>query len=108
MFKSMPRNILISTKNKFSSNHSNIYNNLEVPDMHFCEKDGNIKMKTIKNLDFKTLFNNKNNILVQKIIDNLITSNISNLNYDDIYKPLIFISLQNILEYLAAKKKENK
>ena len=107
MFQSMPRNILISTKNNFSSKHSNnSYNNLEVPDMHFCEKDGNIKMKTIKNIDFKTLFEPNNNILLQKIIDNLITSNLSNLDYDDIYKPLLFKSFQNILEYLLAKKKK--
>ena len=77
MFQEMPRNILISTRNKYSSQSSNkSNNNLEVPEMQFTEKEGKIKMNRINNLDFKSLFEPNNKILLQKIIDNLISSKI--------------------------------
>jgi hypothetical protein len=37
-------------------------------------------------------------------VDNLISSKISNSDYDDIHKPLLLKSLQNILEYLINKR----
>ena len=103
----MPRNILISTKNHFSSktfNKYNNHNNLEVPDMVFSEKEGIIKMSLLKKIDDNSLFDSNNNILLQKIIDNLICSKISSSDYDDIHKYLIFKSLQISLEYLVSKK----
>jgi hypothetical protein len=100
-FQEMPKNILISTNNNYSSKITNI---LEVPDMKFVEKEGNIKMELIKKVDFNTLFLPNNNILLQKIIGNLISSKIYKSDYDDENKYLLFKSLQNILEYLFAKK----
>ena len=105
MFQEMPKNILISTRNKYSSQSSNkSNNNLEVPEMQFTEKEGKIKMNRINNLDFKSLFEPNNNILLQKIIDNLISSKIYKSDYDDELKYSLLKSLQNILEYLLAKK----
>ena len=105
MFTEMPRNILISTRNENSSSNNSTVNSsmLEKPDMEFTEKEGKINMNRIRNLDLNTLFEPNNNILFQKIVDNLISSKISNSDYDDIHKPLLLKSLQNILEYLVNK-----
>ena len=105
MFTEMPRNILISTRNENSSSNNTTVNSsiLEKPDMEFTEKEGKINMNRIRNLDLNTLFEPNNNILFQKIVDNLISSKISNSDYDDIHKPLLLKSLQNILEYLVNK-----
>ena len=105
MFTEMPRNILISTRNENSSSNNSTVNSsmLEKPDMEFTEKEGKINMNRIRNLDLNTLFEPNNNILLQKIVDNLISSKISNSDYDDIHKPLLLKSLQNILEYLVNK-----
>ena len=108
-FTEMPRNILISTRNNNSYKSNNNYNNnLNIPDMEFSEKEGKIKMSLIKGLDFNKLFESENSILLQKVIDNLISSKISNSDYDDIHKPLLFKSFQNILEYLVTKEKRIK
>ena len=72
--------------------------------MKFVKKEGKIKMELIKKADFNTLFLPNNNILLQKIIENLISSKIHKSDYDDENKYLLFKSLQNILEYLFAKK----
>ena len=105
MFTEMPRNILISSRNGNSSSNNTTVNSsmLEKPDMEFTEKEGKINMNRIRNLDLNTLFEPNNNILFQKILDNLISSKISNSDYDDIHKPLLLKSLQNILEYLVNK-----
>jgi len=105
MFTEMPRNILISTRNENSSSNNTTVNSsmLEKPDMEFTEKEGKINMNRIRNLDLNTLFEPNNNILFQKILDNLISSKISNSDYDDIHKPLLLKSFQNILEYLVNK-----
>ena len=107
MFTEMPRNILISTRNGNSSSNNttvNSYNDmLEKPDMEFSDKEGKINMNRIRNLDLNTLFEPSNNILLQKTMDNLISSKISNSDYDDIHKPLLLKSFQNILEYLVNK-----
>lgn len=105
-YQNMPRNILISTRNKNVSKKINKYNNFEIQDMKFSEKEGKIKMNIIKNLDFNSLFETKNNILFQKIMDNLISSKLFNSDYDDIHKFLLLKSFQNSLEYLFSKKKK--
>ena len=73
MFTEMPRNILISTRNENSSSNNTTVNSsmLEKPDMEFTEKEGKINMNRIRNLDLNTLFEPNNNILFQKILDNL-------------------------------------
>ena len=108
IYNNMAKNILISKKNNFLFNINNINNefnnNYEVPYIQFSEKEGKIKMNLIKNLDFSTLFEPKNIILLKKVIDNLVTSKISNSEYDDITKSLLFKLFQNSLEYLVFKK----
>ena len=112
MFTEMPRNILISTRNGNSSSNNttaNSYNSmLEKPDMEFTEKEGKINMNRIRNLDLNTLFEPDKNILFQKILDNLISSKISNSDYDDIHKSLLLKSFQDALEYLVNKERNIK
>ena len=105
MYNSLPQNILLYTRKKFFSTSNNKYNNnYEISDIQFSEKEGKIKMNLIKNLDFSTLLEPKNNILLKKIIDNLITSEISYPDYE-INKSSLFKLFQNSLEYLVVKKK---
>ena len=72
--------------------------------MKFSEKDCQINMKLINKIEFKTLFDKNNDIFLKKILNNLVSAKYYKSDYDDEYKPLLFISLQNALDYLISKK----
>ena len=104
----MPKNIIISSKkihplyiyNKYRDDYKSEDQNLK-----FSEKEGKIKMDLINKLDIQTIFNKDNSIILQKILDNLITAKFYKSDYDEDYKYLLFKSFQNSLDYLIAKKK---
>jgi hypothetical protein len=103
----MPKNIIISSKkihplyiyNKYRDDYKSEDQNLK-----FSEKEGKIKMDLINKLDIQTIFNKDNSIILQKILDNLITAKFYKSDYDEDYKYLLFKSFQNSLDYLIAKK----
>ena len=61
-------------------------------------------MDLINKLDIQTIFNKDNSIILQKVLDNLITAKFYKSDYDEDYKYLLFKSFQNSLDYLIAKK----
>ena len=106
-FGEIPKNIIISSRNDNLSKRVNKYrlkNDLEDPNMRFSEKDTQINMKLINKIDFKTLFDKNNDIFLKKVLNNLISAKYYKSDYDDEYKPLLFISFQNSLDYLISKK----
>ena len=106
-YNAMPKNIIISSRKDYPLNRFNKYklkNDLEDPSMKFSEKDCQINMKLINKIEFKTLFDKNNDIFLKKILNNLVSAKYYKSDYDDEYKPLLFISLQNALDYLISKK----
>ena len=106
-FSEIPKNIIISSRKDNLSQRVNKYrlkNDLEDPNMRFSEKDTQINMKLINKIDFKTLFDKNNDIFLKKVLNNLISAKYYKSDYDDEYKPLLFISFQNSLDYLISKK----
>ena len=103
----MPNNIIISS-NKIRPlkryNRYNLENNIEDSNMNFSEKDRQINMKLINKIDLKTLFDKNNNLFIQKIVNNLLSSKFYKSDFDEEYKYKIFISFQNALDYLVNKK----
>ena len=107
-FEEIQKNKIIHSKNSSSlklSNKYTIHNQIENPNLKFSEKEGKINMEIINSIDFNSnYFNKKNEISIQKLIDNLISAKFYKSQYDDINKYLLVISLQNSLDYLIDKK----
>ena len=107
-FEEIQKNKIIHSKNSSSlklSNKYTIHNQIENPNLKFSEKEGPINMEIINSIDFNSnYFNKKNEISIQKLIDNLISAKFYKSQYDDINKYLLVISLQNSLDYLIDKK----
>ena len=107
-FEEIQKNKIIHSKNSSSlklSNKYTIHNRMENPNLKFSEKEGKINMEIINSIDFNSnYFNKKNEISIQKLIDNLISAKFYKSQYDDINKYLLVISLQNSLDYLIDKK----
>ena len=107
-FEEIQKNKIVHSKNGSSlklSNKYTSYNQIENPNMKFSEKEGLINMKIINSIDFNSnYFSQKNEIFIQKLVDNLISAKFYKSQYDDINKYLLFISLQNSLDYLINKK----
>ena len=104
----IPNNIIISSKRQYSSNMFKKYlkeQSLENPNLKFSEKDCEINMKLIEKMDTQNLFEKKNNIYLQKLVDNLVTAKFYKSDYDEDYKYFLFKSFQNCLDYLIEKKK---
>ena len=107
-FNEIPKNIIISSKRIIPLNGFNKYkleNNIEDPNMKFSEKDSQIKMELINKIELKTLFEQNNNLFLQKVLDNLVCAKYYKSDFDEDYKFKLFNSLQNSLNYLIEKKK---
>ena len=106
-YNGKPKNLIISSKNNYQSKRFNKYierNNFEKSNIQFSEKEGKINMELINQIDLNTLFDKNNNIMFQKIVDNLVYSKYYKSDFDEEYKFLLFILFQNSLDYLIAKK----
>ena len=95
-FEEIQKNKIVHSKNGSSlklSNKYTSYNQIENPNMKFSEKEGLINMKIINSIDFNSnYFSQKNEIFIQKLVDNLISAKFYKSQYDDINKYLLFIS----------------
>ena len=101
------------TTNNFFNNYNNKtnllhtkYHNMnqtEVPQMKFANKQGNLNLNLIKNLDLNYIIKTNNIAPLEKISQNLIYSEIKEEDYEDKNIPKLLKTFQNALEYLNEK-----
>ena len=101
------------TTNNFFNNYNNKtnllhtkYHNMnqtEVPQMKFANKQGNLNLNLIKNLDLNYIIKTNNIGPLEKISQNLIYSEIKEEDYEDPNIPKLLKTFQYALEYLNEK-----
>ena len=78
-------------------------NQTEVPQMKFSNRQGNLNLKLIQNLDLNYIIKSNNIIPLEKISNHLIFSKIKDEDYEDQNTPKLLKTFQYVLEYLNEK-----
>ena len=98
-------NFLNNYNNKTNLLHTKYHNmnQTEVPQMKFVNKQGNLNLNIIKNLDLNYIIKTNNIAPLEKISQNLIYSEIKEEDYEDKNIPKLLKTFQYVLEYLNEK-----
>ena len=80
-----------------------LMNQTEVPQMKFANRQGNLNLNLIKNLDLNYVIKTNNITPLEKLCQNLIYSEIKDEDYEDTNVPKLLRTFQYALEYLNAK-----
>ena len=78
-------------------------NQTEVPQMEFRNREGNLNLNLIKNLDLNYVIKTNNIAPLEKLCHNLIYSEIKDEDYEDANIPKLLRTFQYALEYLNEK-----
>ena len=80
-----------------------VMNQTEVPQMKFANRQGNLNLNLIKNLDLNYVIKTNNITPLEKLCQNLIYSEIKDEDYEDTNVAKLLRTFQYALEYLNAK-----
>jgi hypothetical protein len=80
-----------------------LMNQTEVPQMKFANRQGNLNLNLIKNLDLNYVIKTNNITPLEKLCQNLIYSEIKDEDYEDTNVAKLLRTFQYALEYLNAK-----